>query len=119
MNEEFWKKLFLERKKAEELVGKVDCTGRQYGADEREDIIRFVLLGAEFQLSKAEPLIRKDERERMGQAFIDYLENEIKTVDKRTAGLPSFKAIECMVLQTVINALKEWQAPKATEGKEG
>ena len=71
------------------------------------------------QLEKVEPLIRKDERERMGQAFIDYLENEIKTVDKRTAGLPSFKAIECMVLQTVINALKEWQALKATEGKEG
>ncbi len=68
-----------------------------------------------------ELLINLKSTEAMGfengiQSVIDYLGNEIKTTDKRTAGLPSLRIIECVVLQTVVNALKEW---RATEGKEG
>ena len=47
------------------------------------------------------------ERIKGWQDVIDYLENEIKTVDDRSAGLPSLKAIEVTVLKTIIYALKE------------
>jgi len=39
----------ISRARAEEAVPLVDCSGRIYEADEREDIVRYVLLGAEIQ----------------------------------------------------------------------
>lgn len=39
----------LSRARAEEAVPLKDCSGRKYSPDEREDIIRYVLLGAELQ----------------------------------------------------------------------
>lgn len=39
----------ITRKRAEEAVPLTDCSGREYSIDEREDIIRYVLLGIEIQ----------------------------------------------------------------------
>lgn len=39
----------ISRKQAEQTVPMCDCSGHKYGKDEREDIIRYVLLGAEIQ----------------------------------------------------------------------
>ena len=48
------------------------------------------------------------------RAVIDYLKNEIKTVGERSVGEPKLKAhlnaVEKVLLQTVVNALEEWQA---------
>ena len=51
------------------------------------------------------------------QAVIDYLKDEIETQGKRTTGMPELKAhldaVEKVVLQTVVNALEEWQTDTA------
>lgn len=52
------------------------------------------------------------------QAVIDWLQGDINNAGKRTAGLPSLRAIEGVVLQTVINALKEYRSLKASKEKE-
>jgi len=39
----------VSRAEAESAVPIEDCSGRKYGVDEREDIIRYLLLGAEMQ----------------------------------------------------------------------
>ena len=39
----------ISRTQAEGAVPPTDCSGRQYTPDEREDLIRYVLLGAEMQ----------------------------------------------------------------------
>ncbi|KKM93070.1 hypothetical protein LCGC14_1212060 [marine sediment metagenome] len=39
----------VSRRTAERAVPLEDCSGRKYGVDEREDLIRYVLLGAELQ----------------------------------------------------------------------
>ena len=48
------------------------------------------------------------------QAVIDYLKNEIETQGKHTVGKPEVKAhldaVEKVVLETVVNALEEWQS---------
>ena len=53
------------------------------------------------------PLIQQAERKKI----IAYLENEITTQDKRTAGEPGIKAhlnaVETCVIKTIIAALKE------------
>lgn len=51
----------MSRERAEGLVPLTDCSGREYGKDEREDIIRYVLLGAEMQMFKDEDTIRNNE----------------------------------------------------------
>ncbi len=55
--------------------------------------------------------VRKQERAEGWQDVIDYLENEIATVEERSAGEPKFKAhfnaLEKITLQTVAYALKE------------
>lgn len=61
---------------------------------------------------EAIPLISAEARKQAVQAVIDWLQGDIDNVDKRSAGLPSLKAIEGVVLQTVINALKEYQPSK-------
>ncbi len=42
----------ISRERAEQAVPFMDCGGRLYGADEREDLIRYVLWGAEIQRDK-------------------------------------------------------------------
>lgn len=54
----------------------------------------------------------KEARRETIQAVIDWLQGDIDNADKRTAGLPSLKAVEKVVLQTIVNALKEYQAQK-------
>ncbi len=44
----------ISRERAERTVPLVDCGGRVYGEDEREDLIRYVLCGAEIQRDKDE-----------------------------------------------------------------
>ena len=39
----------VSRARAEQAVPVADCSGRVYAPDEREDIVRYVLLGAELQ----------------------------------------------------------------------
>ncbi len=39
----------IDRARRENAVPLTDCSGRDYGADEREDIIRYVFEGAEIQ----------------------------------------------------------------------
>jgi len=39
----------LTRRQAEALVPTTDCSGRKYTDEEREDIIRYILLAAELQ----------------------------------------------------------------------
>ena len=60
----------------------------------------------------ATSLVSAEARKQAIQAVIDWLQGDIGSADKRSAGLPSLKAIEGVVLQTVINALKEYQALK-------
>lgn len=42
----------ISRERAESAVSLVDCSRREYGKDEREDLIRYVILGAEIQRDK-------------------------------------------------------------------
>lgn len=42
----------ISRKRAESGVGLGDCAGRVYGKDEREDLIRCLIYGAEMQRDK-------------------------------------------------------------------
>lgn len=42
----------ISRERAESAVGLKDCSGRMYGKDEREDLIRTLLYGAEIQRDK-------------------------------------------------------------------
>lgn len=42
----------ISRERAELAVGTVDCSGRTFDPDEREDLIRYVLEGAEIQRDK-------------------------------------------------------------------
>lgn len=42
----------ISRTRAESAVPLEDCGGREYGKDEREDIIRYLILGAEIQRDK-------------------------------------------------------------------
>ena len=51
--------------------------------------------------------ILKPERIKGWQDVIDYLENELATINDRSAGLLSLKAIEGITLKTIIFALKE------------
>ncbi len=39
----------ISRERAESAVPLVDCSGRVYPEDEREDLIRYVIYGAEIQ----------------------------------------------------------------------
>lgn len=39
----------ISRKTAEFAVGLIDCSGRKYGKDEREDLVRTLIYGAEIQ----------------------------------------------------------------------
>jgi len=39
----------ISRERAESVVPLVDCSGRKYGKDEREDLIRTIIDGAEIQ----------------------------------------------------------------------
>ncbi len=55
---------------------------------------------------------REQGREEGIQAVIDYLKNEVATVEERSAGGPKlkahFNAMEKGILGTVVNALEEW-----------
>lgn len=42
----------INRETAELAVPLQDCSGREYGKEEREDIIRYLILGAETQRDK-------------------------------------------------------------------
>jgi len=46
----------ISRKRAEEAVPFIDCSGRTFGIDEREDLIRYVIFGAEIQLHRDQSL---------------------------------------------------------------
>ena len=41
--------LLISRERAESAVGLIDCSGRKYDKDEREDLIRTIIDGAEIQ----------------------------------------------------------------------
>lgn len=42
----------ISRERAESAVGLKDCSGRMYGKDEREELIRCLIYGAEIQRDK-------------------------------------------------------------------
>ena len=47
----------ISRKRAEEAVPLIDCSGRKYDEGEREDIIRYVQEGAELQRDRDEDVL--------------------------------------------------------------
>lgn len=41
----------ISRQRAQEVIPSNDCSGREYTTNEREDLVRYILLGAEMQLA--------------------------------------------------------------------